>query len=77
MKIGMLVSALAVAALGGCAFPVDEGYFFAPRPIARQATDPAHMRLAGQEKITDPAKFDPQLSSIPNLKGPPACNGYA
>jgi pimeloyl-ACP methyl ester carboxylesterase len=65
----MLVSALAVAALGGCAFPVDEGYFFAPRPIAQKATDPAQMRLVGQEKITDPAQLDPQLASIPNLKG--------
>jgi pimeloyl-ACP methyl ester carboxylesterase len=69
MKIRMLVSALAVAALGGCAFPIDEGYFFAPRPIARQATDPAEMRLAGQEKITNPAQLDPQLARIPNLKG--------
>jgi pimeloyl-ACP methyl ester carboxylesterase len=65
----MSVLALAIAGLGGCAFPVDEGYFFAPRPIAQKAIDPAQMRLAGQEKITDPAQLDPQLAAMPNLKG--------
>jgi pimeloyl-ACP methyl ester carboxylesterase len=58
MKIGISVAALGALALGGCAFPVDEGYFFKPQRVAHKATDPSQMRIEGEEKITGPFADD-------------------
>lgn len=50
--------ALTVFALSGCAFPVDESYFFQPQAVPHKATDPSQMRFEGEEKIVGPFADD-------------------
>jgi hypothetical protein len=54
MRVASCLAALTSLALAGCAFPVDESYFFKPQRVERKATDPIQMRINGQEKITGP-----------------------
>jgi len=58
MKMAACLGALVALALAGCSFPVDEGYFFKPPPVAQKVTDPSQMRIEGQEKITGPFADD-------------------
>lgn len=58
MKAGIAIAALGVLVLGGCAFPVDEGYFFKPQAVSHKATDPSQMRIEGEEKIAGPFADD-------------------
>lgn len=58
MKTVTGLAAFATLALGGCAFPVDEGYFFQPPRVEHKATDPSQMHIDGEEKITGPFADD-------------------
>jgi pimeloyl-ACP methyl ester carboxylesterase len=58
MKKGFCLAALSALALSGCAFPVDEGYFFKPQAVEKKATDPSQMRINGEEKVTGPFSDD-------------------
>jgi pimeloyl-ACP methyl ester carboxylesterase len=58
MRAGISIAVLGALVLGGCAFPVDEGYFFKPQAVAQKATDPSQMRIKGEEKIVGPFADD-------------------
>jgi pimeloyl-ACP methyl ester carboxylesterase len=46
---------LAAVLAGGCAYNIGEQFFFVPKPAEQLVTDPALMRIVGEELITSPA----------------------
>jgi pimeloyl-ACP methyl ester carboxylesterase len=66
MKAG-LCSVLACVVLGGCAYGIDEHYFFIPKPAAQRAADPSEMRIIDQERITGPFASDQYLDGRPPI----------